>query len=62
MKTVAAEGLVLEAVNVDGDDIHTKMALTEQVVSVVYPVCCLIIFAFEDEYPLILYRKYFQLL
>lgn len=29
---------------------------------IVYLVCCLIIFAFKDKYPLILYRKYFQLL
>ena len=25
-------------------------------------VCCLAIYAFKDEYPLIFYRKYFQLL
>ena len=60
MKTVAVEGLVLEAVNVDRDDIHTKMALIEQVISVVHPVCSLIMLVFKEECLLILYRKYFQ--
>ena len=49
MKTVAAESLVLEAIDVDGDDMHTKMALTEQVVSVVHLVCCQIMLVFKDE-------------
>lgn len=29
---------------------------------VVYLICCLAIFIFEDEYLLIIYHKYFQLL
>lgn len=60
MKTVAAESLVLEAVYIDKNDIHMEMALTEQVMSIVHPVYCLVILVFEDECSLILCRKYFQ--
>ena len=80
VKVAAAEGLVFEAVEIDGDGMHTEMDLIEQDIKVplqlamvgfeirfletvvVHLVYCLAIFAFEDEYPLILYRKYFQLL
>ena len=80
VKMAAAEGLVLKAVEIDGDGMHTEIDLIEQDIKVplqltvvgsetrsletvvVHLVCCLAIFAFEDEYPLILYRKYFQLL
>ena len=34
MKTVAAEGLVLEAVEIDGDGMHTEMDLIEQDIKV----------------------------
>ena len=80
VKMAAAESLVLEIVEIDGDGIHTEMDLIEQDIKVplqlvvmrseirsletviIHLVCCLAIFAFKDEYPLILYRKYFQLL
>lgn len=40
--------------------VRSKIRSLETVI--VYLVCCLAILAFEDEYPLILYHKYFQLL
>lgn len=30
MKTVAVEGLIVEAIDVNGDDMHRKMALIKQ--------------------------------
>ena len=80
MKMAAAERLILKAVEIDGDGMHTEMDLIKQDIKILlqltivgseirsletivdHLVCCLAIFAFEDEYPLILYHKYFQLL
>ena len=79
VKIAVAECLILEAVEIDGDGMHTKIDLIEQDIKVpqqfavvkseirsletivVFLLCCLIIFAFEDKYPLILYHKYFHL-
>lgn len=47
---------------INRNSICIKIVLTKQVVSIVYPVCCLMIFIFKDKYLLILYCKYFQLL
>lgn len=60
VKRVVAEGLVLEAVDNNGDDIPKEIALTEQVISVVYLVCCPIMLIFKDKCLLIFYYKYFQ--
>ena len=75
VKMAAEEGLVLKAVEIDGDGKHTEMDLIKQDIKVplqlamvgselrsletvmVHLVCHLAIFAFEDEYPLIFYRK-----
>lgn len=43
MRMVATKSLVLKTVKINRDDMHTKMALTEQVVSVIHLVYCLII-------------------
>lgn len=51
VKMIEAEGLVLEAADVDRD-IHKEMA--------VHLVCCLVVLIFNIEYPLILYHKLLQ--
>lgn len=38
IKMVVIEGLILKAVDIDGDDMHIEMALIEQVLSMVHPV------------------------
>lgn len=50
VKMVVAEGLVLKAVDIDGDDMHIEMALIEQVLSVVHPVALTNLLQWTQDY------------